>query len=296
MPYAEMLQTTLEYIDAHIQDEITLEDLAAMNGFSPTHFSHVFRYGTGYAVMQYLRLRRLLFAASELKSGRRIIDIAMDYGFETHSGFTKAFKRHFRCAPEAYARHATLKAPRLPDLNHMKKYTSGGIIMEPRFIGLPETQIAGYILRTTCVGNENTRAIPAFWVDYMSNGRMEKLHQESFLKAHAEYGACFPEDSQTGEFQYMIGVALKEDAQAPEGYAVRTIPAASYAVFSSPAASRPEFTMKIQGTWDYIMNEWFPSSGYEYAAGCMDYELYDERCMGDKDLVCDIYIPVVKVK
>ena len=69
---------------------------------------------------------------------------------------------------------------------------------------------------------------------------------------------------------------------------------ATYAVFSTPPCSRAEFVKNIQGTWNYIMNDWFQASGYEYAPGCVDFELYGEKCMGETGLVCEIYIPVAK--
>jgi AraC family transcriptional regulator len=89
-------------------------------------------------------------------------------------------------------------------------------------------------------------------------------------------------------------VEAKEGAEIPKAFDTREIPPSTYAVFSTPPCDRAEFSKNIQGTWQYIMNDWFPSSGYEYAAGCVDFEYYDEKRMGEKDNVCDIYIPVTK--
>ncbi len=90
------LQNILEFIDNHVTEEISVGQLADMAGFSAWHFCRVFQWRTGCSVMGYVRSRRLAFAASELDSGQRILDIALKYGFETHSGFSKAFRRHFR--------------------------------------------------------------------------------------------------------------------------------------------------------------------------------------------------------
>lgn len=54
------------------------------------------------------------------------------------------------------------------------------------------------------------------------------------------------------------------------------------------------FAPTIQGVWQYIFNEWFTTSGYEYAPDGVDFELYDDRCMSGTGKICDIYIPVVK--
>ena len=167
--------------------------------------------------------------------------------------------------------------------------------MEPKMIKKAETKIAGFMIKTKNKDGENSVAIPEFWKDYCFNGRQDKLHKESFIKNHVEYGACFPESPETSEFEYVIGLEVKEGASIPAEYHVCTIPEAVFAVFTTPPASGDaEFSPKIQGTWNYIFSEWFPTSGYEYAPNCVDFELYDERCMGETNKVMDIYIPVVK--
>lgn len=292
MRYADMLQGILTYIDEHLHEKLDADTLASKAGFSTYHFCRVFRFGVGYSVMEYVRQRRLLYAAAELSTGKKMIDIAMDYGFETHSGFSKAFRRHFGCPPETYAMHAQAKKPALPKLVHMEKYALGGIVMEPKFVTKPAIKLVGYAITTTSNGNENNTAIPAFWTALLSDRRVKKLHGESFVKNHAEYGACFPENPESGEFVYLIGVEPVEGAAIPPTYTACELPAATYAVFSSPPSTDVEFSASIQGTWRYILNEWFPDSGYEYAEGCVDFEYYDEHNMGDAGNVCDIYVPV----
>ena len=294
MDYVDILQEMLRYIDAHISEKLSVEKLAARAGFSPYHFCRVFQWGTGYPVMEYVRNRKLAFAASELNSARRILDIAVEYGFETHSGFSKAFRRYFGCPPEVYRKHASYDVPKLPVLEKTKRYVSGGIIMEPKMVKMAAFTLAGFALRTRTEGGENNKAIPRFWQEYSRDGRMEKLHGESFLKSHTEYGACFPENPENGEFEYVIGVEVKDDHDVPGGYHVCTVPESLFAVFSSPPANDPGFVQAIQGTWNYIFSEWFPGSGYEYDGNGADFELYDERCMSAEGKVCDIYIPVVK--
>jgi AraC family transcriptional regulator len=294
LDYVDILQEMLRYIDGNIKEELSVEKLAARAGFSPYHFCRVFQWGVGYSIMEYVRNRRLVFAASELNSGRRIIDIAIDYGFETHSGFSKAFRRYFGSSPEVYRAHASFDVPKLPILKKTKQYVTGGIVMEPKMVKKASIKLAGFALKTRTKDRENTKAIPQFWQEYMSDGRTEKLHQEMFLKDHAEYGACFPEISENGEFEYVIGVEVKDGYDIPQGYHLCTIPEALFAVFSTPSAADAGFTSTIQGTWKYIFSEWFPHSEYEFDGNGVDFELYDERCMSKTGKICDIYIPVVK--
>jgi len=294
LDYIEILQEMLQYIDTNIKEKLSVEKLAARAGFSPYHFCRVFQWEVGYSIMEYVRNRRLFYAASELTSCKRIVDIAVDYGFETHSGFSKAFRRYFGNSPEKYREHASFDVPKLPILEKNKQYVNGGIVMEPKMIKKDSVKIAGFALKTSTKDGENNKAIPKFWQEYLSDGRMKKLHGESFIKSHAEYGACFPQNSENGEFVYVIGVEVKDGSNISDAYHVCTIPEALYAVFSSPPADKVNFTKEIQGTWKYIYSEWFPKSGYEFDNGKVDYELYDERCMGETNNVCGIYIPVVK--
>ena len=295
MDYIDILQEMLSFIDAHIREKLSVEKLAERAGFSPYHFCRVFQWGTGYSIMEYVRKRRLAFAAAALNSGSRIIDIAVEYGFETHSGFSKAFRRYFGCSPEVYRVHASFDLPKLPVLTKAQQYVSGGIVLEPKMVRKAAVNLAGFMMKTTTKDGKNSKAIPRFWEEFFGGGNGEKLHKESFVKSHAEYGACFPENPETGEFEYVIGVEVKEGHDIPKEYHTCVLPEALFAVFSTPPSDNAGFVAAIQGTWRYIFAEWFPNSGYEYDGNAVDFELYDERCMTETGKVCDIYIPVVKV-
>jgi AraC-like DNA-binding protein/predicted N-acetyltransferase YhbS len=99
------IQRVIEYIDAHLDEEISISLLGEIAGYSPWHLCHLFTDHIGMPVMEYVRSRRLHLAADELPHGRRLYDIALDYGFETQAGFYKAFQRHFGCSPTEYRIH-----------------------------------------------------------------------------------------------------------------------------------------------------------------------------------------------
>lgn len=281
----------LQYIDTHIKEKLNIEKLAGRAGFSPYHFCRVFQWNVGYSIMEYVRKRKLAFAAFDLNSGHKITNIANDYGFETHSGFTKAFRRHFGCTPEKYRTHSSFDAPKLPILKKSKQYFDGGIVLEPKMTIIKPVKLAGFAKK---ININDSKEISTFWRSYLSDGRCEKLHSEPFLKNQAEYGACFPVDPENGEFEYVIGIEVNDGHQVPNEYHVCIIPEALYAVFTTPPSDNTTFLAALQGTWSYIFSEWFPNSGYEFAEGIVNFEIYDERCMGETGKIEDIYIPVVK--
>lgn len=87
------------FIREHRKEELSLEILAGAFGYSPYHFSRLFRETMGITAMEYVKQQRLYGAAEEILKGRRILDTALDYGYETHSGFTRAFRSQFGYSP-----------------------------------------------------------------------------------------------------------------------------------------------------------------------------------------------------
>ncbi len=296
MNHMECIQSTIDYIEQHLKEPMRAEELAGQAGFSLYHFYKVFQSQTGLPVMEYIRRRRLAYAAADMASTRTLLDIALDYGFETHAGFTKAFRKTYGLSPEQYRMHATGYVPEKVDLAKLANYQLiGGMMMRPTFVIKPEFKLAGYALETR-VNGENMTDIPSFWQRYMAENWEYTLHEVIQPVSHTEYGACIMNEEHSEHFRYVIGVEVENFDRVPDGLFTTTVPASTYAVFTTPPAHRADggFVRAIQGTTSYIFNEWFPSSGYAYAQGGVDFEVYDQRCYGNENLVMDIYIPVEK--
>lgn len=92
-----------EYIDLHLHDRITLKQLANAAGYSPFHAARLFKEITGRAPFDYIRAIRLTKAAVSLRDeGEKVIDVAFDFVFDSHEGFTRAFSRTFGISPNEY--------------------------------------------------------------------------------------------------------------------------------------------------------------------------------------------------
>ncbi len=92
-----------EYIQSHINDPITLYDLARASGFSPWHASRIFKELMGKTPFEYIRAFRISQAALKLRDKDvKVIDVAFDFVFDTHEGFTRAFSREFGITPSEY--------------------------------------------------------------------------------------------------------------------------------------------------------------------------------------------------
>jgi AraC family transcriptional regulator len=93
-----------EYIDAHIRDLITMKNLATVSGYSPWHAARLFKEVTGSTPFDYIRALRLTKAAYVLRDGdEKVIDVALDFVFDSHEGFTRAFTKEFGIPPKRYS-------------------------------------------------------------------------------------------------------------------------------------------------------------------------------------------------
>lgn len=94
------------YIEEHLEEPITLYILAQVAGYSPWHCAKFFKELTGKAPFEYIRMCRLSKAALELRDNNlKIIDVAMDFVFDSHEGFSRAFRRQFGISPNEYKKN-----------------------------------------------------------------------------------------------------------------------------------------------------------------------------------------------
>jgi len=94
------------YIDAHLQDPITAKDVADAAGYSQYHAARIFKEETGLSPFEYIRRKRLTGSAHALRQGgHSVLDIALDFVFDSHEGFTRAFANGFGISPKKYAAH-----------------------------------------------------------------------------------------------------------------------------------------------------------------------------------------------
>lgn len=98
------VQRMQDYIEDNIKSPITLNALAKVAEYSPYYSARIFKELTGKAPFDYIRSLRLAKAAvmlSEVKS--RVIDVAFDFVFDSHEGFTRAFSKEFGISPKKFS-------------------------------------------------------------------------------------------------------------------------------------------------------------------------------------------------
>ncbi|AAO35990.1 AraC family transcriptional regulator [Clostridium tetani] len=295
MNYRKDIEKCIKFIEDHIKENITIKEIANESGYSLYHFCRVFSLCKGMSLMEYIRDRRLSLAATELLKGRKVIDIALDYGFETPSGFTKAFRKIFGYSPTQYMARMAGYA------DTKKAFKIGGYIMNPVIINRPAFKVAGYGIKTNITDGTYTKDIASFWSNYNGENLESKMYKILNPPKHGEVGLCVPL-SEDGNAIYLLGVIVDDFSKVEENMLTVEVPAAEYAVFTTTPVDttndkeQKEFAKIIKGTWKYIFEDWFKDSGYVYDENKLDFEFYDERCHYRQDTVMEIYVPVKKVK
>jgi len=104
--YNARIDHAMRWLAARLDDDVAPVDVAQAVALSPYHFHRIFRGITGESVMQCLRRLRLEAAARQLwQRDSNIIDVALAAGYQSHEGFTRAFKEHFGEAPVIWRQH-----------------------------------------------------------------------------------------------------------------------------------------------------------------------------------------------
>ena len=167
----EIISKACKFIDEHLTDDFSLDEIARYVGYSSYHFARKFKETTGKTVMEHLREKRIYAAADEIKAGANICDTAMKYGFDTHAGFTKAFTSVYGCTPAKCAQHGK------------KYYKKGRIDMEKSKI----------IIRPICKDDVNdlwenvySSMTPRQITDEKILPSIERLHKREGIELVAE--------------------------------------------------------------------------------------------------------------
>lgn len=282
MEWIERLNSAINYIEEHLEDEINYEQLAKIACCSTYHFQRMFSYMANVPLAEYIRRRRMTMAAVDLQnSNEKVIDIALKYGYNSPTAFNRAFKNIHGITPsEAKTKGALIKA--FP-LISFKITIKEDVEMNYKIEKKDSFRIIGVAQPLYKEIEKNFKIVPQMWQKVATNGTVEKLvsMMNTELKGVLGVSACNEED----EWRYYIAVA--SDRLIDKGFEEYIVPELTWAIFYGEG-SMPH---SIQELEKRIVTEWLPTSGYEYANG-PDIELY--LSPDPQNAKFEVWIPVVK--
>lgn len=284
MEWFKAVGEAVDYMEAHILEDITVSDVASHVYISTFHFQKGFSMLCGYTIKEYIRNRRLFLAGGELISGNAtVMELAMKYGYDSPDSFTKAFSRFHGVSPSMARKEKVMLKSFVP----LKLTISlkGGYLMDYK---ITKKESFTVLASSKEFSYENAKQeIPVFWQEHFASGKGETVCGMFGINVDPRMG--------DEKFEYLIADIYHPSREIPEGFAVRTIPAFDWAVFPCRGAL-PD---SLQDVNTKIFSEWLPAlKEYEFAAGyCV--EMYDSpekypKGTEDENYYTEIWIPVKK--
>lgn len=285
MGWVESLQRAIDFMEEHLMEPVTIEEIAKEANSSVFHFQRTFAILTDCSVAEYLRRRRLTLAAQELSAtGQKVIDIAYKYGYDTPEAFSKAFRRQHGVTPSEARKHVG----ELQSFNRLviQVNLKGADPMKYRIVERDSFQAVGIKRKFSMSDGENMSGIPQMWMEVNGDGTSSAIAKLNDGEIGGLLGICT--NYQNGAtMDYWI--AAETTQLAPEGFERVEVPASKWGVFEVRGAM-PEAMPKA---WKQIFSEWFPSNQYENA-GTAELEVYPEGDAYRDDYVSEIWISLKK--
>ncbi|MBS7009695.1 helix-turn-helix domain-containing protein [Anaerostipes sp.] len=256
----EAVQATLDYIEEHCAEEVTVDALAAEAHLSKYYYQRLFFRLVRKNVCEYLRLRRLAKAAKELrKPGRTILDVALDCGFLSHSSLTRAFRETYGVTPDEYRRNdITLDIFVKPDLrlNHTLAETGVPLAVDQMVLEIREQRLEQDIIFTGKSRMASVKELGEPKINLLTELWKQLPEDQNSSREHAD---ILTPGEDPEYFDYFVGTEKPEGAQGPE---TRTMPEGNYIVCTYEAEDFESLVSEaLYKASRYLYDVWLPSKG-----------------------------------
>jgi len=294
MSFASDFESAIEYIEENLAGDIDLNMAARKAKCSAYHFQRMFSSLVGIPLSEYIRGRRLTLAAFEIQnSDAKITDIALKYGYETHSSFTRAFQSMHGVTPSK-ARSDGVPLTAYPPIS-FQFVLKGAQAMQYKIIetqpfklfGMDAVQIDGwdpesFLEHANRVIENGSHDATNIAAGFPGNAReMIARGEWDVSKIHLLHAIHFWDEE--GNKYFMYGWEVPETG-VDERFTILEVPSSTWVVVSVPLDGDRSAIAKCFN--DLYMN-WFPISGYEQAPGRPVMEKYDANR-------AELWMPIVK--
>ncbi|GDX06073.1 GyrI-like domain-containing protein [Buttiauxella sp. A111] len=256
--YARRFEQVFAYIEQHLDSALTVEQLSEVACFSRFHFHRQFSQFCGISISRYITLMRLKRASFRLVNDpqERVINIALDAGFENPESFSRAFKNTFGLTPSEFRKapvwvdwHVHFQFPGRENQQRLENMDVKIITVEPMKVAVLEH--LGDPMRVN-----NTVATFIEW---------RKASGLSDYITHGTYGVPYSDPATTPgeEFRFDVCGELSKEANGmvpenPQGVICKTLPGGRCAVVRHVGAYE-----RISDSVYYLYRQWLPQSGEE---------------------------------
>jgi len=267
----ESIQKVLDYIDDNLSDDLSTEELSKIAGLSPFYFQRLFARLVKRPVGEYIKMRRLAKVCETLEDkNKRILDIALEYGFNSHEHFTKTFKGAFGITPEEY-RKSPVRLNQIMKPELLLGYTmvdenvpliADNIVLEISRKTLDASELyIGFsapvsMSEQTPLGETTGIDVPGMlWDEF----HKQKDNIQGIMPNGMELAVSLFNNNEDGAFTYFVGALAVPGTISHDGFATWELPTAEYIVCSFEAENITELTTSTLGKiMNYLFGTWLP--------------------------------------
>lgn len=277
--YARCIARVLKYIEAHLDEDLSVNALSAVANFSPHHFHRQFSAYTGIGLGRFVQMARLRRSSMQLVFNPRasISDIAYDAGYANAESFARAFKKESGQSPTSFRKQpawASWQFKPVPTIRPEYTY------MQVDIIDFPETLVAALEHR----GPEH--------LTYVTTRKFIEWRQANDLRPGTgnTYGVHYTDPATTPPDDYRLDICLSVTAPVlpnPQGVVTKTIPAGRCARVRH-VGSRHDVHPA-----DWLYRKWLPQSGEQLR----DYPIFFHYVnvgpeVQEHEMITDVYLPL----
>lgn len=270
------IKRSLDYLEAHLEEHLTLQELSDVAHYSRFHYQRLFQMLTGHTVGNYIRLRRMSCASKALLRGdERIIVLAMKYQYDSPEAFTRAFKKVYGISPSS-VRKKGIVMKEFPRLSIQVQLTAD-TPLSYRLIDSGALYIKGYQKTFTAEEIVQGKAYPAFWKQIKNE--LSQLAREQACKEYVGAGSYRSDNPDL--YDAIVGCFTEKI----EG-AIYIAPC-KWCVFQG----KGPVSKTLPALWSRIFLEWFPETSFQHS-GAMEIECFPIGDQESTDYEYQIWIPL----
>jgi AraC family transcriptional regulator len=297
-PHAKsILASAVNYIEENIKSKITLGDITShVNTSLSTNVSiyQLHRAFTGFIgipIMEYVKNRKLSECLDDLgKTSLKIIDIALEYGFEHEQSFIRAFNRRYSITPGKFRCGCIeLKITKKVNVDELIQFEQG-TIYKPEFVIRPAFLIGGIQYAIIAEEERQNQTANKHGVDFFCNNRQRILNpvNPSIYYGYTKWGNSVYDDN-----QYITALQIVHPYDIPADMICISIPQHRYAVFKYIGFHKPEELSSkcMSSMFTYIFDDWMNKTG-SILADHFRFEKIDTSKCCDDYCELDLYLPI----
>lgn len=289
--YIERINTVQDYIEKHLDEEISVQKLSKIASFSEYHFQRIFKQFTSeslYSFVKRLRLEKSIFL---LRSNRTqtIQDIALSVGFSNQASFAKALKEEYQLNASQIKNMNDLEINQMINENSTngKVFTNDSYYNNPieLTIQIVEPLKVLYTRYTGAYKGNSDLFSELFTKLYCFADKSKLVNQETkWFVVYHDYSDLTAEE----KLRLSVCMSIKNDVANQGEFGCMELAGGRYAVGRFLLGAD-----KYQGAWNYMISGWLPDSGYlPDDRLCFEYYPPQEKEDDHTRRVVEIFIPI----